>query len=405
MNNYTSIKLKYVASLYTGNSISDSEKNSYLNKEIPYIPTKEVSLVDNTINYTNGLSVNKDDGFKIAPKGSTLLCIEGGSAGKKIAQTDRDVAFVNKLCCINSKYHQRYMFYALQSTDFTEQFNLNLGGLIGGVSISNLSNLLISFPDIVTQSLIAKVLDEKTKAINRLILIQEDQINKLNQYKNSLIIDTVFKGIHNEELFNHTTEWFGSCPKSWKISNIYSEFRIRNTKVSDKDYMPLSVTKLPEGILPQMDKVAKSDAHDDRKLVLKGDFVINSRSDRKMSCGVSKYDGSVSLINIVLQPIGEVTPNYCHYLLKNQLFAEEFYRWGHGIVADLWTTNADDLKRIAIPVPSKKEQIEIVNYLNSKCSGIDKLIQIKKEKIEKLIEYKKSLIYEYVTGKREVKEG
>lgn len=201
----------------------------------------------------------------------------------------------------------------------------------------------------------------------------------------------------NREMIDSGVEWIGEIPSTWNTSRIGAEYKVRNEKVSDKDYMPLSVTKLTEGIVPQMDQVAKSDAHDDRKLVLKGDFVINSRSDRKMSCGVSNYDGSVSLINTVLQPIGEITSNFTHYLLKNYSFAEEFYKWGHGIVADLWTTNADDLKRITIPFPSVEEQQKIVETLGKKISQIDKLITNQEKQIEKIKEYKQSLITKVVT--------
>lgn len=200
--------------------------------------------------------------------------------------------------------------------------------------------------------------------------------------------------IQNDKFKDSGIEWIGKIPTVWNVTRISAEFKVRNQKVNDKDYMPLSVTKLTDGIVPQLEQVAKSDAHEDRKLVLKGDFVINSRSDRKMSCGVSIYDGSVSLINIVLEPIGEISSEFTHYLFKNYYFAEEFYRWGHGIVADLWTTNSSDLKRIYIPVPSKNEQIKIVTTLNEKISQIDLLISIQEKQIEILNEYTKQIIFE-----------
>ena len=93
-------------------------------------------------------------------------------------------------------------------------------------------------------------------------------------------------------------KWIGEIPENWRIESIGRHFENRNEKVSDYDYAPLSVTK--SGVVPQLDEVAKSNAHEDRKLVRRGDFVINSRSDRKQSCGLSAYDGSVSLINLVL---------------------------------------------------------------------------------------------------------
>ena len=149
-------------------------------------------------------------------------------------------------------------------------------------------------------------------------------------------------------------EWIGDIPSHWQLKRIDTLYSLRNKKVSDIEFPPLSVTK--NGILPQLEYVAKSNAHDDRKLVCVGDFVINSRSDRKGSCGVSLYDGSVSLINTVLTPKNKET-SYCSWLFCTTQFADEFYKYGHGIVDDLWTTGWQDMRKIVLPVPPKNEQI------------------------------------------------
>lgn len=96
-------------------------------------------------------------------------------------------------------------------------------------------------------------------------------------------------------------EWLGRVPEHWEVNRLGVYFEERNEKVSDKDYAPLSVTK--SGILPQLENAAKTNDGDNRKLVKVNDFVINSRSDRKGSSGISRLVGSVSLINIVIQPI------------------------------------------------------------------------------------------------------
>jgi len=131
-------------------------------------------------------------------------------------------------------------------------------------------------------------------------------------------------------------EWLDTVPSHWDAKRLGQFLFERREKVSDKDYAALSVTK--NGILPQLDTAAKSDAGDNRKLVKAGDFVINSRSDRKGSSGISERDGSVSLISIVMEPKG-INHRYIHHLLRSYPFQEEFYRWGKGIVADLWSTN------------------------------------------------------------------
>ena len=191
--------------------------------------------------------------------------------------------------------------------------------------------------------------------------------------------------------------WIGVIPKNWQLLSVGALFKVRNEKVNDTDYPPLSVTK--GGIVPQMESVAKSDATDNRKMVLKNDFVINSRSDRKQSCGVSPLDGSVSLINTVLYPVpnAPVLPDYLDYLLKNYGFAEEFYRWGHGIVADLWTTRWQEMKNIFLPIPPVEEQQKIIFSISTQMEKVDALIANVQEQIEKLKAYKQSLITEVVT--------
>lgn len=192
-------------------------------------------------------------------------------------------------------------------------------------------------------------------------------------------------------------EWIGEIPEHWEVSTISKVFSQRNMKVSDFDFSPLSVTK--HGIVPQLESAAKSDDHSNRKLVKKGDFVVNSRSDRKMSSGVSEFDGSVSLINLVMIPRGKkLNGKFVGYLLKNYGFAEEFYRWGTGIVADLWSTNWERGKRIQLPIPPISEQQRIAKFLDEKTALIDDIITDTKQTIAELKSYKQSLISEIVTN-------
>lgn len=189
-------------------------------------------------------------------------------------------------------------------------------------------------------------------------------------------------------------EWIGKIPQDWAISKIGSHYIERNEKVSDLDYEPLSVTK--GGIVPQLETAAKSSNHNNRKLVLKDDFVINSRSDRKMSAGIAYSDGSVSLINTVIYS-NTISKEYTKYLLKNYSFAEEFYKWGSGIVADLWSTKWNRMKNITIPVPEITEQKKIAGRLDVLSNNIDKIINETKQSIEELKKYKQSIITEALT--------
>lgn len=184
-------------------------------------------------------------------------------------------------------------------------------------------------------------------------------------------------------------DWIGKIPANWNMQPLGLYLKERKEKVSDIDYKPLSVTK--NGIVPQLENAAKSDAHDQRKKVCKFDFVINSRSDRKQSCGLSYLEGSVSLINTVLK-IYNYYPEYIKYALDNNMFSEEFYRNGHGIVADLWTTKYSEMKHIRIPEPNYDEQKNIANFLDKQSTKIDEIINDNNREVELLEEYKRTIL-------------
>ena len=189
--------------------------------------------------------------------------------------------------------------------------------------------------------------------------------------------------------------WIGEIPEEWELSKIGAVYEERNQKVSDADFPPLSVTK--QGVVPQLETAAKTIDGENRKLICKNDFVINSRSDRRGSCGISEYDGSCSLINTVLKPRRNMCNAYYSFVFRSERFADEFYRWGNGIVDDLWSTKWSNMKRIYIPAPSLQEQHRIADYLDRKCSQIDAIIARQQEVIEKLKAYKLSVITEAVT--------
>ena len=159
------VRLAAAANLYTGNSISDTEKKArYTAVEgTEYIGTKDVGF-DHKVDYSNGVNIPEQylPYFKIAPRSSVLLCIEGGSAGRKVAIVDKDVCFGNKLCCL-SPYKSslsKYLFYYLQSPIFFESFRGNLAGIIGGVSVNTLKTLIMPLPPQVELQRIVKHIEE-----------------------------------------------------------------------------------------------------------------------------------------------------------------------------------------------------------------------------------------------------
>lgn len=205
------------------------------------------------------------------------------------------------------------------------------------------------------------------------------------------------------EMKDSGVEWLGEVPAEWGFDRLGGFFSLRSEKVSDEDYAPPSVTK--GGVVPQLSHVAKSDDHANRKLVCKGDFAINSRSDRRNSCGFASQDGSVSLINTICVPRGEIESRYFGYLFDSSQWSDEFYSWGHGIVADLWTTGWNDMKKILLPVPPLHEQRHIADFLDEKCAEIDRAVSAAERSVQEYVVYKKGLVTEAVrrAGGKEVR--
>ena len=163
-DNWVWTRLSNVTNIYTGNSISETEKKAKYTNVVGryYIGTKDVGF-DNNVFYNNGIAIPRkyEQDFRIAPKDSILMCIEGGSAGRKIAMLNQDVCFGNKLCCFASFIEMgKYIYYYLQSPSFTDMFNQNKAGIIGGVSLAKVKGILIPLPPLKEQLHIINRLDE-----------------------------------------------------------------------------------------------------------------------------------------------------------------------------------------------------------------------------------------------------
>ena len=419
-------RIKNVASLFTGNSIKDDEKATYEDpvNARPYIATKDVDATLKTINYENGMYIKLNDGnFKVAPAQSTLMCIEGGSAGKKKAQIEIEVSFVNKLCCFAPKSCvPAYLYYFLCSPGFEEEFARNLSGLIGGVSVSVLQNFAMILPPEHEQQRISEYLDVKCTRINTVIEQTQVSIEEYKKLRQAVITQAVTKGVRGDRPMKDSgIEWIGEIPEEWQwipFRHVLKERQEKNSPVKTEERLSLSIDS---GVTLYAEKTTNLDRFKDDfeqyKLAHEGDLVMNSMNMIVGATGVSDYFGCVSPVYYTFydELVDHATAKYCEYIFRSKTMLRVLFSLGKGIYAivrgdDRVNTcrlkvSKEDLKSIVIPQPPVEEQREIISYLDSKCSEIDALIAKKEQFLAELENYKKSMIYEYVTGKKEVPQN
>lgn len=304
---------------------------------------------------------------------------------------------------VSKKANQRWFFYLFLSSSFIEAGASKMAG-VGGlkrVPALFLETFAFALPPISEQTAAAAYLDTRTAQIDRQIDLLGQKATQYGKLKQSLINETVTRGLDKSvPLKDSGVEWIGEVPRHWEIQRIGTAFEERGEKVNDTEYPPLSVSMA--GIVPQMESVAKTENNENRKRVAIGDYVINSRSDRRGASGISIYDGSVSVISIVLAPKRTFFGKYLHHLFRSYSFIEEFYRVGRGIVDDLWTTRYSVMKGIEFSYPSYEEQKQIADYLDEKTAQIDRIVTAINSQIDKLKDLRKALINDVVTGRIKV---
>lgn len=363
--------------------------------------TQKYGVIPQSMYENRVVVVNKGlDGLKLVRKGDFVISLRSFQGGIEYAYYQGIISAAYTILEKKDNVSADYLKYLLKSHRFIQLLQTCVTGIREGQNINYglLRKSSLPVPPLSEQLSIVSYLDVKVSAMDRLVLLTQQKVEHLKALKQAIIQQTVTTGIPNKNhiLKQTNIKWIKQIPQHWEMKKIRSLFSERKEKVSDKEWEALSVSK--QGITPQLESAVKTDNGDNRKKVCCGDFVVNSRSDRKGSCGFSDYDGSVSLISIVLKP-RNIIGKYYHYLLRSNDYIEEFYRNGRGIVADLWTTRYSEMKNIELPFPPLSEQEEIVAYLDEKTAKIDLLINKELQQIDHIKDLKQTLIADVVTGK------
>ena len=371
-------------------------------------------VIRKDINTSEGLLPSNYNGYNIVEAGDIIIRSTDLQNDKRSLRT----GLSKERGIITSAYialkpkngiNSRFYHYLLHTYDILKVF-YNMGnGVRQGLNYDEFAKLIVYSPSDTEQQRIAEFLDRACGKIDGLKADIQVQIDTLEQYKRSVITEAVTHGLNPSAPMKGSKVWYGQIPSEWKELKGKYVFKQRNDRGNNVCLQLLSPTQ-KYGVIPQdkyeeltgMNAVKLNDSTNYAllKTIHKGDYCISLRSFQG-GFEYSEYEGVVSPAYQVFYPIITIADGYYKYLFKEKGFID---------VMNSYTMSLRDGKNIAfddfgdtfIPVPPLDEQQEIADYLDNKCAEIERIIADKKSQIETLDGYKKSLIYEYVTGKKEV---
>lgn len=389
---------------------------------IPFISAEAVSCGNGHIDFEHIRGYISQEFYeecckKYVPKINDIYMIKSGATTGKVAKVETQKLFTiwSPLAVFRvepQRCYYEYLYYFIQSDAYQKQIeNKWTYGTQQNIGMRTLEKLMICFPSITQQKLIADYLDSKCSKIDEIIEKQLSIIEKLKEYKLSIIIETVTKGLNpNVEMKDSGVEWIGQMPTSWDcttVGMIATVVRGASPRpagdplyFNGNDVPWITVAEVTKGdgkYIDGTETFLTFEGAKQSRIVEEGTLLL---SNSGATLGVPKItrirgcinDGSVAFYNL------SINQEFLLYLFKGRTFELRKQMQGYGQP----NLNTTIVKGIEVPLPTELEQKAIVDFLDQKCTAIEKTIEDREKAIEKLQKYKKSLIYEVVTGKKEV---
>ena len=379
--------------VFNGNSISEAEKKAHfegIDNGVPYIGTKDVSF-DHEVAYESGVKIPDDrrDDFKLAPANTVLVCAEGGSAGRKIAHTDREIYFGNKLfaICPSPPISSRWIFYYCLSDDFAKQFKGSMTGLIGGVSINKFKELSVPVPPLAEQQRIVGLLDEAFEGL---------ATAKANAEKNLQNARALFE--------SHLQSVFTQRGPGWVEKRFDEVCAITSTLVDPRKKEFLDLTHVGAGNIESKTgvfvdlKTAREEGLISGKFLFDESMVLYSKI-RPYLMKVSRpdFEGLCSADMYPLSPIKNViTRDYLFHLLLSKHFTD--YAIQGSARAGMPKVNRDHLFEFRVWLPDVKKQKQLATNLDDLREETQRLARLYERKHAELEALKKSLLHQAFAG-------
>lgn len=405
-------KVSYFYEVQLGKMLQP-QKKSETDTEEKYLCAANVGKNSLSLDTLKTMWFSQTEKHQFDLKEGDLLVVEGGDvASCAIIETPiRNLFFQNALHRVRPLHNESVAFlrYWLMTAKSYGYIDL----ICNKATIAHFSKeKFIALPILVIpqdiQSKIVSFLDLECKQIDDLLSKSRSSIEEYKKLKQAVITQAVTKGVRGErEMKDSGVEWIGEIPAEWSVQRIKTIFSIRN----ERNYLPLEQVNLislytDKGVVQHCDiekttgnKASNADGY---KKVYPNDMIVNIILCWMGAIGRSNYAGVTSPAYDVYVPSSKIECKFYHYYFRTLGFSGDCYKNGRGIMAMRWRTYSDQFRSIKVVVPPLEEQKEIVGYLDAKCAEIDGLIAKKEQLIKELESYKKSLIYEVVTGKREV---
>lgn len=410
--------LKRLANIQTGSTPSkDKQELYYGEKGVPWIKPEDLGKdfpISSTTEYLTNEGTNN---ARIMPNDSVYVCCIG-SVGK--------VGYANKKCScnqqinalsFNDRMNWKYGYYMTISQESEYDLYSN-GNVVKIINTTGQSELKCPVPPVEEQKIISSYLDKKCLEIYTTIKKTNESIEMYKSLKQSLITRAVTKGVRGKrEMKDSGIEWIGEIPSEWKLAQLGRFVTISSGISVGRIYPPeielvevpyLRVANVQGDHIDLSDvaviKVTKDEA--EKYKLHSGSLLMTEGGDRDKLGRGSLWSGEIE--NCIHQNhVFEVCPNenllvrFLDYVTTSDV-ARIYFDITAKKTTNLACTNKTTILKFKLPIPSVNEQQEIISYLDEKCNVIDNLIIKKKQLITELEAYKKSIIYEYVTGKREV---
>ena len=417
-NEWDITKVKYRTSQIGSGTTPDSGNPLYYEDGyFPWIQSGDLYNADyirDTEKKITELAVADFNALTWYEKEFVVVAMYGASVGNiAISQIS---SYTNQACCVLKAKDDdlRYLFYFL-SAGKENMLQMAFGGTQPNISqaiIKNLPYLDVSHNE---QQAIADFLDKECAQIDSIATDLEKQIELLQQYKKSLITETVTKGLDKSvPMKDSGVEWIGQIPEHWDVEPI--KYRVTFHNGDRGENYPTKSELQSEGIpfinaghleggglnMANMDYISEEKYRIMGGVKLRsGDILYCLRGSVGKNAIVDMDQGTVASSLVAIRSV-RISAEYLYYCLNSHIEEVQRYWWDNGTAQP--NLSADNLGKYKICIPPVEEQKAIVKYLNNICSQIDNLIIGKKKQLSTIQQHKKSLIYEYVTGKKRVKE-